>query len=100
MQGFEVIGHRARRDIFTGRFLQDLSPIFGAAFPENAIEPFPDFLVIGIITGLRRLFQDFARDVIVELELEDRREGVVVIVGRVIVDVCLGRGVAELFAAR
>jgi len=36
----------------------------------------------------------------VQLELEHSRERIVVIVSRVIVDVCLGGGIAKFFAAR
>ena len=44
--------------------------------------------------------QNFARDVIVQLELEHGRERVVVVVSRVIVDVRLGSGIAKFFASR
>ena len=99
LQRLEVFRHGASGNVFAGRILQHLAPIFGGAFFEDVIEPFPDFLVIGIIAGLRRLLQDFARDVIVELELEDGGKGAVVVVGRVIVDVGLGGGVAEFLAS-
>ena len=75
------------------------APIFRAAFFKNVIQPRADFLVVGVITRLRRLMQDFARDVIVQLKLKHGRERVVVIVSRVIVDVRLGRGIAKFFAA-
>ena len=42
--------------------------------------------------------EDFARDVIVQLEFEDGRECVVVVVTWGIADVGLGRGIAEFFA--
>ncbi len=100
IEWFEIFGHGAGGNIFAGRLLQDFAPIFGAAFLQNVVQPGPDLLVIGVVTGLRWLVQNFARDVVVQLELKHRRKRVVVIVGRVIVDVGLGRGVAEFLAAR
>ena len=44
--------------------------------------------------------QDLARDVIVQLKLKHSGERVIVVIGRRVVDVCLGRGVAEFFPAR
>ena len=69
-------------------------------FFQNVIQPRPDFLVAGIVTGLRRLMQDLAGDVVVQLKLKHGSESVVIIVSGVIVDVRLGCGVAPFFATR
>src|SRR4051795_1182039 len=45
LKRLEVIRHGASRDIFAGRVLQDFAPVFGAPFPKDVIEPFPDLLV-------------------------------------------------------
>ena len=44
--------------------------------------------------------QNLARDVIVQLELKHGGERVVIIVSRIVVDMRLGRGVAEFLTAR
>src|SRR5215813_2585756 len=54
-QRLEVVHHRASGDVFAGRFFQYFSPVFGAAFFQNVVQPRADFLVIGVITRLRRL---------------------------------------------
>ena len=46
----EIIHHRARGDVFAGRFLQNFAPILRAAFFQNVIQPRADFLVVGVIT--------------------------------------------------
>src|SRR5580700_2830602 len=97
LQWLEVFGHRACRNVFTSRFLQNSSPIFRIPFFQNVIQPRTDFFVVGVVTGLRRLMQNFARDVIVQLKLKHGRERVVIIVGWIVVDMGLGRGIAKLF---
>jgi len=71
-QRFEIIHHCARGDVFARRFFQNFAPVFRATFFENVIQPCADFLVVGIITGLRRLMQNFARDVVVQLNFVER----------------------------
>ena len=65
---------------------------------------FPDevagFLAAGVVAALRGLAEDFSSDVIVELVLEDLRDGVGVVERRVVDDVGLGRGIAGFLAAR
>jgi hypothetical protein len=100
LQWLEVFGHRTGGDILPGRFLQNLPPVLRAALFQNIIQPRPDFLVVGIVTGLRRLMQEFAGDVVVQLKLKHGGESVIVIVSGVIVNVRLGCGIAPFFAPR
>jgi hypothetical protein len=65
LQWLEIFRHCAGGDIFPGRFLQHFLPIFRRALLENVIQPRPDFLGAGIVSGLRRLMQDLTGDVVV-----------------------------------
>ena len=95
-----VFNHRARGKILAGRVAQDFAPVLGAALFHDALEECADLLVARVAATLRRLVQNFPRDVVVQLELQHRGDGVAVVVGRVVVDMRLGRGVAKFLAAR
>ena len=69
---FEVIHHRAGGDVLAGGLLQDLAPVFSSTFFKNVVQPRADFLVIGVITRLRRLMQNLASDVVVQLNFVER----------------------------
>src|SRR5580765_3866672 len=56
-QRLEIINHRASREIFARRLLQDFAPIFRASLFQNVFKPRADFLVPGVVTGLRRLME-------------------------------------------
>jgi hypothetical protein len=89
-QRLEIVHHGAGRKIFAGRFLQDLAPVFGPAFFQDVVKPFSDFFIPGVVTRLRWLMQNLARDVTVQLEFQDGCNSIVVIIGGRVVDVCLG----------
>ena len=64
-QRLEIVHHRAGRKIFAGRLFEHFAPVLRASLLQNAVKPFSDFLVAGVVTRLGRLMENFARDVIV-----------------------------------
>ena len=69
LEGFEVIGHRPGRKVLAGSILQNCAPVLGLAFFHDLLEERTDFLVVSIVTSLRRLMQDLACNMVVKLEL-------------------------------
>ena len=57
-------------------------------------------IIVGVIALLRRLMEDFARYVVVQLKLKHGGDGVGVVVAGGIIDVRLGGRIAEFLASR
>ena len=66
-QRFEVFHHRTSGDVFAGRFLQNFTAVLGAAFFQDVVQPRADLFVVGIVTRVRWLMRNLARDAIKRL---------------------------------
>ena len=99
VERLEVVDHRLRVERTPRRPLQDFLPRAARARSHKALQEVADAGAAVVVGIVRILLQDLPRNVVVQLEQERLGERVVVVLSRVVVDVGLGYGVGELFAA-
>jgi hypothetical protein len=90
-----VFEHCLRAQIFAGLFAQHLPPVLARARPHDALQEIPDLLVARIVAVARVLVEDIPGDIVVQVELQDARESIVIVLCSVVVDVrlrCRGEG--------
>ena len=95
LQRCKVIDHGASGKPFAGCLAENGVPVTRRPQRKNSAEKVADSLLAVIVAFSRVLLQYLPCDVVVKLELDHRAERVVVILRRVVVDVRLGRRVAE-----
>src|SRR5262245_16360442 len=93
--GLEVARHRLGAQVRTGGLADQFAPGLHGPLPENALQEVPRRLAAVVIAGVRILLENVAADLVVQLVLQDGGHSVVVILGRVVIDVGLGSRIAE-----
>jgi len=81
-------------DVLASGLAHDLAPVARGAQLEDVAQKAARFLAARIVAARGSCFTILPADVVVKLELDQGRHGVVVVLGRIVVDVGLGASVA------
>src|SRR5690242_18912677 len=95
LQGGEELQQGAGADRLAGGLVHDLPLVAGGPQRQQSAQEIPHRDAARVVAGAHVLAEDLLADVIVQLELDQRRQGVVVVLGRVVVEMALGAGVAQ-----
>ena len=99
MERREVLHHGLSIELLAGCLLEHFPPRPAGTRRHQRLQEIPDCLASVIVGIVRVLLQDVRGDVVVQLEQERLREGVIVVLPGIVIDVGFRQRVGELLAA-